>query len=157
MDKDSIRDFLEKRHKEMSGDVYLPELHKEKKPEPEPEPKPVLKETKKSGKFRKIILWIIIFLILIFAVFATRMVYIKWNVLNTGKTENILERVAVLTDLPIGEEPKIVTVTNSEQLKNQTFFKDAKVGDKVLIFKESKKAVLYRPSTNKIISIAPLN
>ena len=60
-------------------------------------------------------------------------------------------------EIPKDENPTIVTVTNPESIKNQFFFKDAQAGDKVLVFKISKKAILYRPNTNKIISIAPLN
>jgi hypothetical protein len=45
---------------------------------------------------------------------------------------------------------------NPENLKGQSFFADAKVGDKVLIYKNAKKAILYDPIADKIITIAPL-
>jgi hypothetical protein len=55
------------------------------------------------------------------------------------------------------EKPNVATVINLEPLKGQEFFKDALVGDKVLIFSRSKKAVLYRPATKKVIAVAPIN
>jgi hypothetical protein len=68
-----------------------------------------------------------------------------------------IEEVGKLVALPSGEDPTVATVTSLEPLKGQEFFKDAEVGDKVLIFSKSKKAVLYRPSEKRIIVMAPLN
>lgn len=65
--------------------------------------------------------------------------------------------VGKLVDLPSGETPTLATVNDPTKLKDQTFFANAKVGDQVLIYTQAKKAVLYRPSTNRIIEIAPVN
>lgn len=62
-----------------------------------------------------------------------------------------------LVDLPSGETPTLATVNDPTKLKDQSFFANAKVGDQVLIYTQAKKAILYRPSTNKIIEIAPVN
>ncbi len=59
--------------------------------------------------------------------------------------------------LPNGETPTIATVSDPEALKDQVFFVDAQKGDKVLIYSNAKKAILYRPGDDKIITIAPLN
>jgi len=55
------------------------------------------------------------------------------------------------------ETPTVATVTDPEKLKGQAFFKDAKVGDKVLIFTKANKAVLYDPVAKKILETAPIN
>jgi hypothetical protein len=68
-----------------------------------------------------------------------------------------IEEVGKLVALPSGEDPTVATVTSLEPLRGQEFFKDAKVGDKVLIFSKSKKAILYRPSEKRIIAMAPLD
>lgn len=69
---------------------------------------------------------------------------------------NLIETVGKFITLPSGEQPTIATVTDVSKLQNQPFFKNASEGDKVLIYKEAKKAILWRPSTSKIIEYAPL-
>jgi len=73
------------------------------------------------------------------------------------ETQNLIERVGKLVVLPEGEQPTIATVNDPELLKNQPFFANAKKGDKVLIYTNAKKAILYDPVNNKIIEIAPIN
>ena len=72
------------------------------------------------------------------------------------ETKVLLEKVGQLIELP-NEQPTVATVTDLGPLKDQPFFAHAQIGDKVLIFSTAKKAVLYRPSTNKVIEIAPVN
>jgi hypothetical protein len=71
--------------------------------------------------------------------------------------ENLIKSVGALTDLPSGEAPTIATVSDASKLKSQAFFANAENGDRVLIYTNAKKAYLYRPSTNKVINIAPVN
>jgi len=65
--------------------------------------------------------------------------------------------VSKLMILPDGETPTIATVADLEKLKDQPFFGKAKVGDKVLIYTNAKRAILYSPESNKIIEVAPIN
>jgi hypothetical protein len=46
--------------------------------------------------------------------------------------------------------PAILTVVNREKV-DQPFLKESKDGDKILLYYKSDKAVLYRPSANKVI------
>ena len=69
----------------------------------------------------------------------------------------IIARVGQLLVLPEGEIPTLATVTDPEKLKDQSFFVHAKIGDKVLIYTNAKKAILYSPAANKIVEVAPLN
>lgn len=69
----------------------------------------------------------------------------------------LIEEVGKLVDLPKGETSTVATVTDISKLKEQPFFTKAKNGDKVLIYTQARKAYLYRPSTNKVIDIAPIN
>lgn len=73
------------------------------------------------------------------------------------QTEELLADIGKVVDLPEGENPTVATVNDSTKLKEQPFFSEAENGDKVLIYTEAKKAFLYRPSTKKIIEIAPVN
>ncbi len=68
----------------------------------------------------------------------------------------LLERVGAVIILPDDETPTIATVSDLDKLKGQPFFAKAELGDKVLIYAKAKKAILYRPSTNKIVELAPL-
>lgn len=69
----------------------------------------------------------------------------------------LIEAIGKLILLPTGEEPTIATVSDPEKLKEQSFFANASVGDKVLIYVEAKKAYLYNVAQNKLIEVAPID
>jgi len=81
------------------------------------------------------------------------------NPQEAAKQENkkLLEAIARLIDLPSDEEPTVATVFDPEKLKSQSFFVRSKAGDKVLIYSNARKAILYDPIANKIIDVAPIN
>ena len=66
----------------------------------------------------------------------------------------LTEKVAMLVDVPKGETPTLATVNDPAKLKEQAFFTDAQGGDKVLVFVQAKRAILYRPSTGKVVQVA---
>lgn len=72
------------------------------------------------------------------------------------ETTSLLEELAQILVLPENENPTIATVSDLSKLGGQPFFESAAVGDKVIIYSQSKKAILYRPSEKKVINIAPL-
>ena len=71
--------------------------------------------------------------------------------------ENILKDVGKYLELPKDEKPTTATITDKEKLQDQPFFKKAENGDKVLIYAKSQRAILYRPSTKKVVEFAPVN
>lgn len=77
------------------------------------------------------------------------------NSKSTAEIESTAAAVAKLMELP-AENPTLATVSDVEKLKDQDFFRRAQNGDKVLIFKGAKKAILYRPFANKIIEVGPI-
>ena len=74
-----------------------------------------------------------------------------------AEARDLAEKVGKLFLLPRDEVPTIATVSDPEALKNQAFFADAKKGDKVLIYTNAKKAILYDPAANLILNVAPIN
>ncbi|MDP3784690.1 MAG: hypothetical protein Q8R12_01275 [bacterium] len=70
---------------------------------------------------------------------------------------DVVKRVGELIVLPEGETPTVATVTDPERLKAQPFFERAKVGDRVLIYTNARKAILYDPAAHKIVEVAPVN
>lgn len=68
----------------------------------------------------------------------------------------LVETVGALIDLPTDETPTIATVSEPEKLKDQPFFAKAQAGDKVLIYANAKKAVLFNPTLNKVMDITQL-
>lgn len=83
---------------------------------------------------------------------------IKNNPQAIAKEEiaSVTDVIARFMDLPADEEPTLATVTDQEVLKDQNFFKNAQNGDKVLIYTKAHKAILYRPSTGRVIEFASL-
>ena len=73
------------------------------------------------------------------------------------ETQRLLVNVSELIVLPEGETPTIATVTDPERLKDQPFFAKAQTGDKVLIYTNARKAILYSANLNKIVEVAPIN
>lgn len=74
-----------------------------------------------------------------------------------GEAKIVFDKVNKLALVPQNETPTLAKVSNPELLKDQAFFIDAKKGDVVLIFSNSKKAVLYDPVQNKIINMTTIN
>jgi hypothetical protein len=82
---------------------------------------------------------------------------VKAQIEPPSEPKALIEQVGKLMELPLNEEPTIATVSDVEKLKDQPFFTSAQNGDKVLIYQKAKKAILYRPSTKKIVEVGPVN
>lgn len=82
---------------------------------------------------------------------------VQSSVSTDKQVAEILEKLGKLVVLPTNETPTIATVTDVDKLSGQPFFRNAQNGDKVVIIGSTKEAILYRPSINKIITMAPIN
>ncbi len=69
----------------------------------------------------------------------------------------LVAKVSRSLTLPTDEEPTIATVTEPEKLSEQFFFKNAQQGDRLLIYQNSRKVILYRPSEDKVVEVGVVN
>lgn len=74
-----------------------------------------------------------------------------------AEIDKLVKTVGKLVELPGDEQPTVATVTDKSKLQDQPFFSKAENDDKVLIYTNNKRAILFRPSKNKIIDITSLN
>jgi len=118
----------------------------------------------KTSGFRSINkLSIVVLVLFIVAAASAIYFYVKYNNIKnnpssiaSAQTSKVVAEVGKLMNLPTNETPTIATVSNKSKLSNQPFFKNAQNGDKLLIYTNDKEAILYRPSTNKIINVGPI-
>jgi len=105
-----------------------------------------------------------LFIVTVLAVGSSYYFYNKYQDLKqspqvVAEDENaiFITKLGQLMDLPENEQPTIFTVSDLSKLEDQPFFAKAKVGDRVFIYTNTKRAILYDPVANRIIEIAPIN
>lgn len=110
---------------------------------------------------KKTIVLATIFLLLAWVAFHFFMKYQELktnpNAVRQEEAVALAAEVGEIMVLPQDEVPTIATVSDPSLLAGQPFFKDAKKGDKVLIYSQAGKAVLYDPVSKKIIGVAPIS
>ena len=116
---------------------------------------------KKSTKY--LIISCVLLVLAIAAGFGTYFFYHKYQDLKKNpdlvtkeETQVLTDKIGALMELPKDEAPTVATVMDKEKVKDQPFFTNSINGDKVLLYVTAKKAILYRPSTNKIVEVAPI-
>jgi hypothetical protein len=72
------------------------------------------------------------------------------------EASKLTEKIGVFMQLP-NEGATLAVVKDVEKLRGQEFFKSAENDDKVLIFPKSGRALLYRPSTDKVIEYSKVS
>lgn len=81
----------------------------------------------------------------------------KAEMVAENELEKVLKQVGKHIKLPTGETPTLATVSDKKKLGEEDFFKEAENGDKVLVYLEARKAILYRPSVDKIIEVSTVS
>jgi hypothetical protein len=78
------------------------------------------------------------------------------DIVTTQEVATLQKEVGRLMVLP-NETPSTATVLDKTKLSGQAFFANAENGDKILIYSTAKQAILYRPSTDKIVQVMPIS
>lgn len=127
---------------------------------PEPKTKTIQSVAPAAQNSTRLMVLIIILALLLCATSVIAWVLYKEKkqndiVLRIDDKKTIIINVAKHVRLPEGEEPVFATVTDPKQLSDQPFFQYALAGDKVLVYSSIKRAILYRPSIDRIIEMIP--
>ena len=115
-------------------------------------------------KFKNFILFIILVLFLISVSFnfylyfkykKDRVLIIKPQAILEDMTAEAPTKVSKLMRLPQDEQPQVFTI-NGNTPRNQSFIKEAKNGDVLLLYLKNQKAILFDPVKNQILKVGPL-
>jgi hypothetical protein len=113
---------------------------------------------KKGSGFLKGLTWLIVLAAIVFGVW-------YWYTAPTTIPEapapaaseislaEALEKVGKLVDLPPGETPSFIVVSDLSEVASLSNIQNVQVGDYVLIYDSSQKAIVYRPTTDAIVEI----
>jgi hypothetical protein len=77
---------------------------------------------------------------------------------TTAASSRIIAKVGTHYVLPSGETPTVAQIQNKDSLQShQEFYQGAENGDYLLVYAQSKIAILYRESLNKLIKVSPVS
>ena len=76
---------------------------------------------------------------------------------SNNEVADYVAKIGKYMILPTDETPTVATVADKDKLSGQPFFANAQNGDKVLFYTKAQKAILYRPSINKIVEAASMS
>lgn len=113
----------------------------------------------KIGFYGSVIIIFILAMLTIYSMYTNPLINIRVPFLIDEKTnlrkenEKMLAYVKTLIQVP-DEKPVFADVLTKEMIDSQPFFENAVIGDKLIIFYDSKKAILYSPKTKMIKELA---
>jgi hypothetical protein len=75
----------------------------------------------------------------------------------TSEAQQYYNEVSPHVEVPAGEAPTVLNVSDAEAVKkDNAALTDIRNGDKMLFFAKSRKLVVYRPSTKKVVAVVSL-
>ncbi len=99
--------------------------------------------------------WVVLTLITVLIIVLV-VTFNKGNAIQKNDIK-VVSAVSEIMLLPGDVQPIILTIADEQKMKDKTFFNNAKNGDKILVYQTIKRAILFRPSLEKIIDVAPIN
>ncbi len=118
-----------------------------------------MNETKPKRKIFKLFILLLSYVILAAIVWkvATKQPIDPVKLQEAAQKEltTIVDNVRKIMILPNEEIPQVAIIQDVEALKKtQDFFVDAENGDKILVYAQARKAIIYREKTNQIVNVA---
>lgn len=118
-------------------------------------------EVPKNTGRKTLSVMVVLILLLVAALAVAGYFYYQYRnsptVKDAREIEDLTKAIGGLMLLPSSETPTLATVTDKEKLVDQPFFAKAENGDKVLIYSQSGRAILYRPNLKKIVDVTTVN
>lgn len=75
--------------------------------------------------------------------------------LTSKEIKALTEIISQIAILPEDETPTVLTISDLTKFGANPFFKNAKLKDKILIFKRAERIILYDPLGHKIVNMGP--
>ena len=75
---------------------------------------------------------------------------------DKAEVQALLTKLQSIALVPTDESPTLATVVAVEKLRDEVFFRNAALDDKLFVYGQARLAVLYRPSIEKIVNMATL-
>lgn len=111
---------------------------------------------KSHKKGKRVAVKVFVSLVLVAAIGLCAFLFLKYREAVDANPTNIeqktVETVSKLVEVP-DEKPTVVTVQDAAKLSNPELASRAKDGDRLLVYAESRRVVMYRPSNGKIVDI----
>jgi hypothetical protein len=116
------------------------------------------------------LIWLIVLILLIVGLFTAYVNREKsanepFGTLGTSETtqngateaQQYYNEISKYVELPTGEMPTVLNISDAEEVKkDNAALTDIKDGDKMLFFTKSRKLVVYRPSSKKVVAVVSL-
>jgi hypothetical protein len=110
-------------------------------------------------------LWFGVAVVLIVALAAVSGFFFwKWQSLKSSpsvtaeeSSARVIEKVGKIYDLPSKEKPTVALIQDKKKLEDQSFFDKAQNGDYLLMYTNSKLALIYREQDGKLINVGPIS
>lgn len=111
---------------------------------------------KSHKKGRRTVAKVLVLIVLVAAIGLCVVLFLKYREAVDTNPKNVeqktVETVSKLVEVP-EEKPTVVTVQDAAKLSNPELASRAKDGDRLLVYAESRRVVMYRPSNGKIVDI----
>jgi hypothetical protein len=75
---------------------------------------------------------------------------------DKAEVQALLTKLQSIALVPTDESPTLATVVAVDKLRDEVFFRNAALDDKLFVYQHARLAVLYRPSVEKIVNMATL-